>query len=122
MRQQLLALVLITLVVGTVGGYALAPQERTKPGEFQTHAYGLQSCGRWTDERRQGGLVDEVYQGWVYGFVTGAGDMFAALSPPLTLRTTDSAAIRAWVDNYCAAHPLDSIAKASEALVLELSK
>jgi len=30
--------------------------------------------------------------------------------------------IFAWIDNYCAPHPLDSIATASIALVSELSK
>ena len=34
----------------------------------------------------------------------------------------DNNGIFAWIDNYCAAHPLDSIATATIALVAELSK
>lgn len=100
---------------------ALFAQLRTTPGEFQTHAYGLGSCGKWTEARRETGLLDEVFQSWVYGFVTGAGDMFAATTKR-TLRTTDTAAIRVYVDNYCETHPLDTVAKAAETLVLELAK
>ena len=33
----------------------------------------------------------------------------------------DADAISAWMDNYCQAHPLDSIAKAADQFTLELS-
>jgi hypothetical protein len=35
---------------------------------------------------------------------------------------TDINGVFAWIDTYCAAHPLDPIAKAAIALVVELSK
>jgi hypothetical protein len=82
---------------------------------YTVYGQGNGSCGQWVEANKHG--RDAERDIWVVGFVSGAA--FAA-SPPL--RTTDAQAIAASVDKYCAAHPLDSIAKASGALVQELQK
>jgi len=54
---------------------------------------------------------------WVLGFVSGGG-----YTSDRELRITDSGAMAAWIDQYCAAHPLDNVATAAGKLVLELER
>ena len=52
---------------------------------------------------------------WVLGFVSGVG-----WSGGRTLKETDSAGMKAFVDQYCDAHRLDNINDAAKELVLAL--
>lgn len=72
------------------------------------------SCGTWTANRNQpiGGLHEQ----WLEGFVSGA----AIMSGKDLIRGTDGDALYAWADNYCLAHPLDSLSDAAIALVRTL--
>jgi hypothetical protein len=71
------------------------------------------SCGQWTKDRatnREEGYADAS---WVLGFLSGYN--FIA-------KGTDSSGAFAWIDNYCAQHPLNDLSDATIALVEELSK
>jgi hypothetical protein len=57
---------------------------------------------------------------WVSGFLS-AFDYYASESGNVG-NGIDGNGILVWIDNYCAAHPLDSIATATIALVTELSQ
>jgi hypothetical protein len=99
------------MIVSLSLGYAVGLAQ----GSYGVYGQGNQSCGRWTDQNS--GKRDSHLYTWVVGFVSGAG--FASAD---RLRQTDSDGIAAWIDRYCSAHPLDAIAKASGALVEELTK
>jgi len=82
---------------------------------------GNQSCGSWTathNDNTDGSAIEEASQeAWVEGFITA----FSAFGfTPSRTFTLDYAALKAWIDNYCSAHPLDSISKASEVLAVQL--
>ena len=49
---------------------------------------------------------------WVLGFLSGMGSTrpVTKLDP---LHGTDKEAVWAWIDNYCAAHPLTALADAA---------
>jgi hypothetical protein len=70
---------------------------------------GLASCGTWTADHRLGDVVAD--EQWVVGFLSGMG--YSAVADPLG--GTDFAGVIAWIGNYCAANPLDSILKAAGA-------
>jgi len=53
---------------------------------------------------------------WVLGFLTGVG-MFGRTFDPL--KKVDAQGVVAWMDNYCQANPLDSIATAAADFVLQ---
>jgi hypothetical protein len=93
----------------------LAPAHAAAPGEFHAYGEGLSSCGKWRAARK-GNNWYEVGQ-WVFGWVSAAGAYGER-----GLRATDSQALAAWVDNYCSAHPLDTLHQAASALVDELAK
>lgn len=93
---------------------------------------GSASCGTWTKAQLHRAPIPPDGQitvtfadiqlvsqtSWVLGFLTalsyssGSGDMAQGIDPN---------GVFGWIDNYCADHPLDSIASATLALGLELS-
>lgn len=95
-----------------------------------TYGAGGDSCGTWLATRNAkdtgGMLTSSLYNQWLLGWVSAAGYYGEALGKPLgkpmRLRTTDGAALFAWVDNYCREHPLDPIALAAARLVATLAK
>jgi hypothetical protein len=57
-------------------------------------------------------------QDWVVGYLTAYNEWVA---PDGNISAgTDNDGIAAWMDNYCQAHPLDNVARAARALVVEL--
>ena len=85
-------------------------------GTYTILGAGTKSCGAWTDARRASGVEEYTYVAWIQGYITEANGF---ISGDLTAGT-DVEGIKAWVDNYCAAHPLDDLASAASALVGEL--
>jgi hypothetical protein len=100
---------------------------------FWISGAGKESCGAWTKaqaHRPQVGAdgltrvtfadIDSLHQtSWVQGFLT-AFNYYTSETGSVE-KGTDPNGIFAWIDNYCAAHPLDTIATAATALVTELS-
>jgi hypothetical protein len=57
---------------------------------------------------------------WVYGFLSAFN--YYGTSEGDIANGIDSNGLFAWIENYCAAHPLDTIAAATIALITDLSK
>ena len=104
------------LLIGTamllVSQTAVAQQYRT---------IGAPDCGRWLNQPA------DWHKSWLLGFLSGQNAIFFALADPKRwkdrlekLRSTDQAII--WMDNYCRANPLNSVADGGIDLGLELSK
>jgi hypothetical protein len=83
---------------------------------------GLGSCGSWIQERRTSSVKAEVLGAWVTGFLTGANSVIKGASKRDILKARDVQGLWSWIDNYCGAHPLDSIAQAAAELTAELSR
>lgn len=71
---------------------------------------GTASCGTWTASRRAGGDPALQVQQWVSGFLSGEG---MAASGTDTLDGVDPDGLYAWVDNWCATHPIEQIITAA---------
>ncbi|MGH6869949.1 MAG: hypothetical protein ACREHE_00455 [Rhizomicrobium sp.] len=87
--------------------------------QYGVFGVGNRSCGAWLSDRRDKGWPALVELSWVEGFVTAMDNN----SPKINgaAHATDSDGIAAWIDNYCPAHPLNSISTAAEALTLEMA-
>ena len=98
---------------------------------------GHDSCGNWTATRGADAnhptemAMHFAEQAWVLGLVTGmafARSMLALLdgaefyAKALAQKPTDYNAITLWMDQYCAAHPLEQVHQAAQTLFLELSR
>jgi hypothetical protein len=78
---------------------------------------GSDSCGARSTEQN----LESRYQrnAWVYGFFSA----YNFYSPEgEAVEPADGKALIAWIDNYCAAHPLELIVNAATRLVNELRK
>jgi hypothetical protein len=108
----------VTLSTVALSAQAVSPLRPLRPGErvvtFMAYGPGSTSCGSWLDAaRRHDESKRHHLQTWVSGFLT-------AMSSIRTLRETDWHGIAAWVDTYCAAHPLHLMTGAAQSLVNEL--
>ena len=78
------------------------------------------SCGYWIEQRRRGEGRSQLWEAWILGFVTGLnvfGPNNGNIAPDVK-----ADGLQAWVDQYCSAHPLDSIAMAAIKLTDELKR
>ena len=108
------------------------PKAEAKEG-WEAFGIGTKSCAEWTKaeaERRPvssgGTMLTEMGSDitaqtqWITGFVTAYNYYQSAM--PNVAEGTDMNGIFAKIDTYCAAHPLEPIAKAAIAVVDELSR
>lgn len=84
---------------------------------------GAISCGKYVEYRRDSAnpISENMSLGdlvWVLGYLT-AYNNYVSVDGNITANT-DSSGIQLWVDNYCQAHPLDSLSSATSALIAEL--
>lgn len=108
---------LVSVLLGALLFTGVTVAQRVPPRTvFTVYGFGTKSCGSWLEERKlsQVTLPGGAQRAWVLGFVSGVG----YIGPKM--KDTDADGIYAFMDTYCAAHPLDSIGGAAQALVEEL--
>jgi hypothetical protein len=96
----------------------------TVPATAASKQYGVigignRSCGSWIADRKEAGFPALVDLAWVEGFLTAMDHENGKVNA--SIHKTDADGIAAWVDNYCAAHPLNDLSRASEELAISLS-
>ena len=79
---------------------------------------GGPSCGQWVKERGPNNRASPYNLGWLLGFVSG----IAATAQEDVLEQTDNKSVELWIDNYCRANPLKSVAEGADALISELER
>jgi hypothetical protein len=89
-------------------------------GKYGVLGQGTTSCGEWTKARTEKQWPEVAKVNWLMGYLT-AFNIWGA-GPSDISEGTDPEGVGAWIDNYCAQHPLDSLAKAAEQLIYELGK
>jgi hypothetical protein len=80
---------------------------------------GTLSCEVWTKDRADRATEKHfINAAWVQGYLT-AVNVFGDGASHIAKGVEDQD-IMAWIDNYCAKHPADSLTVAAKALVDEL--
>lgn len=93
----------------------------TAPAQAYTvYGFGNSSCGEWTSDHLRGGMAETANHFWLSGFLTGIN--YGGTLGEKIRDGTDAAGANAWMDNYCAAHPLDDVMTAADNLLVELIK
>lgn len=100
---------------------ALAAANYPAFGASQTNQYvifgaGGRPCGSWLQLRSQALPDSAVLQSWVLGYVTSVNANLLSVHRDVTGGAQPDA-LFTWIDNYCAAHPLDSLARATAAML-----
>ena len=97
------------------------------PGQIYAHTYyvhgaGAVSCGKWTQDRRDSVPLAGALESWVQGFISAANGAMAQPGAPMFdwAADTNDEGVFAWIDNYCAAHPLNHVSTAADAMFGEL--
>ena len=115
------------LIAGLLGIAATMPAR----GETRTvlgAGVGV-SCGDWSrvrlSEQRGSNNVRDLMHlhqmfAWVAGYLSGANEMSQGADFLIERTGTSTAAFEGWIDNYCKANPLDSMAIAAAALKTDL--
>jgi hypothetical protein len=78
---------------------------------------GGQTCGKWLEDRNRNDIMSRLDEAWVLGFVSASNKPFLVGPEIDILKNADNSGIFAWLDAYCARHPLDLIADAAVRLV-----
>jgi hypothetical protein len=80
---------------------------------------GGQPCSSWLQLRAQASPDSAVLQSWVLGYITSVNANVLTVNQDVAGGSTPDA-LFSWIDNYCAAHPFDTIARAAGALLESL--
>lgn len=75
---------------------------------------GVSDCGEW---------VKKVYAGdpaWVYGYLSALNAEWTYQGAPDFLKGVSGSQVNVWIDNYCQAHPLESVQIGTYMLAQEL--
>ena len=105
MKRIIIAIMLTCLVTPALDANA--------QGDLIVLGAGGNSCGKWTKKRK-----DNTWHSsgqWILGFVTAYNYYTPGVSD--VAKNADNQGLAAWVDNYCAANPLNDIADASISLI-----
>jgi hypothetical protein len=101
--------------------FALAASSFPACGASQANQYvifgaGSRPCGSWLQLRSQALPDSAVLQSWVLGYVTSVNANLLSVNQDVTGGASPDV-LFTWIDNYCAAHPLDSLARATGAML-----
>ena len=84
--------------------------------EYVIFGAGSRPCGNWLQLRSQALPDSVILQSWVLGYVTSINANLLSVSQDVSGGAAPDA-LYSWIDNYCASHPLDSVARATSARV-----
>lgn len=126
--------IVVAVFVGTFFTSSLPVSAADLGLSIQNMSPGSSSCGAWREARESAGkgntilvthdgmsLVEKL--GWVGGYMTAMNE-FVLPTDRGAIRnlmdSTDTQGVYSWIDNYCAAHPLDDLFEATVHLTSEL--
>jgi hypothetical protein len=98
------------------GSLTLAAPAARAANEYVIYGAGSRPCGSWLQVRSQALPDSAVLQSWVLGYITSVNANLLSSSQDVVAGATPET-LFSWIDSYCAAHPLDSVARASRALL-----
>jgi hypothetical protein len=78
------------------------------------------TCGTWTAAKESDPVRYSVLKSWVWGYVSRAAYAYPSSADGGLLRVSDADAASAYVDLYCADHPLETYMRAAAILEREL--
>jgi hypothetical protein len=110
MRRRLLkSIVAVTLILPSVCGAAETPRSAVI---FR----GSGDCGEWIADRKTQARTDEL---WVLGFMSGLAAATGFNFWGESTNRVSNEAVFAWLDNFCTANPLRTVATGAQILFLE---
>ena len=116
MRWDDASAVSATARVAAVLFMLLAAAPAHAASQYVIFGAGSRPCGGWLQVRSQALPESAVLQSWLLGYITSVNANLLSVSQDVTAGA-GADALFTWIDNYCAAHPLDSLARAASAML-----
>ena len=108
-------------MIRTLVGAALTVATLTASDHAMGYALignGTLTCGAWSQARRDPqGPATRMSEQWVVGFLSGIGSMVLGELDPL--HGLQAEGVYDWMDNYCSAHPSETIEAAARVFIQE---
>ena len=101
---------------GLIAAVALFAVPSYASDQYVIFGAGGRPCGNWLQVRSQALPDSAVLQSWVLGYVTSVNANVLTVGQDVA-KGDNPEALFTWIDDYCAAHPLDSVARAAGSLV-----
>jgi hypothetical protein len=89
---------------------------RCAAGEYTIIGAGGRPCGAWLQARSQATPESAIMQSWLLGYITSINAHELTITPDIA-EGTNADGMFSWIDDYCATHPIDSVARAAANLV-----
>jgi hypothetical protein len=102
------------LIIAVIAVVAFTAADVNARRRYTTYGVGIESCGKWLENRRNRPVDWSMQIQWVLGFVSAAGYHGS------DMKQSDYAAMASWIDNYCTANPLNDIDDATKSLIKAL--
>jgi len=104
--KQLLVLIVLVLILTA-----------NEAASYSRLGAGTASCGAWTAFRHEGSMSARALSSeqWVLGFIDGITEESGGTLDPFN--GVEAWNVWEWIDNYCQANPLKSIAEAASAFI-----
>jgi hypothetical protein len=83
---------------------------------------GLTPCGALIQAHTTNAPEQLNMEDWVAGYLSSFNSLTDDPNIPDFLKNEDWDGLIAWIDNYCATHPLDKLETAARSLVVELAE
>ena len=96
--------------------FTSVPPVHAASNQYVILGAGSRPCGSWLQLRSQALPDSDVLQSWLLGYVTSVNANLLSVNQDVTGGATPDA-LYSWIDNYCATHPLDSLARAASAMI-----
>lgn len=106
-------------VMLAVGLLFAAPVHAQTGRTYTMLGHGVSTCGSWTSDLKEGSVTSRYDKVWLQGYLSAFNNYGSYPGGDVTAGV-DADGLFAWMDNYCAAHPLDKIAKGAASLIDEL--
>lgn len=109
---------IITSLLGLF--FAFSTFAADKNGRYAVLSFGTKSCGEVVIDFKENGRGKITNSIWVAGYITAINERVANRSN--IAAGTEPEAWNLWINNYCSANPLESLASSTNALIGELTK
>ena len=112
-------MLMVALSIGAADAQSTAAASLT----YTNLGVGTRSCGSWVSDKQIDGTTSAITeflgdQQYVLGYIVGFEEFAGNELSKNMIISTDVNGVIGWIDNYCVAHPVDTITDAAQAFAL----
>ncbi len=116
MKLALITTLMVALSIQVVDAQSTAAASLT----YTDLGVGTRSCGSWVADKQADAATSAITeflgdQQYVLGYIVGLEEFIGSATSKNMVINTDVNGVVGWINNYCVAHPVDTITDAAQA-------